>query len=478
MELLKTLNSVNTSEEFIELIEHNCEELIDYFSITNYQELTNSKEEFHRLALKANLLISYDNQSDKISAFILLVLKASIRLCDRLVFQRYYDLLINNNIEKSLLIESSSLYMLNVRNFTDFRNRFEEILIGLEEVYHLESDSKKDSVSAIVNYYSIVVGSFLEFAPEAVKEIKELIMEQYHLKRFAFLDDSIVKEICSIDLVNILSPIEQIQTLLDNYLVSIVSTSYNSSIYILEKGTDYSVNFSERKNLSEIILLNKTFYEPIKSDSVYYSLERGVKILEQELQLFAYVYSFGNMHKAKLLTLINATPKFESSHTIIDWGCGQGLGTLMYLEHKDNCENCILIEPSELALQRASLHIRSWNPSITTINKGFDDLVEDDFKSVKKSSKYVHLMSNILDMDVFSLRRLIENIELNFIGENYFLIASPYIDISKTERIDTFISHFEKSPSFKILEKITEKKGEWRGTNWSRVIRVFKVEIK
>jgi hypothetical protein len=87
-------------------------------------------------------------------------------------------------------------------------------------------------------------------------------------------------------------------------------------------------------------------------------------------------------------------------------------------------------------------------------------------------------MSNILDMDVFSLRRLIENIELNFIGENYFLIASPYIDITKTERIDTFISHFEKSPSFKTFEKITEKKGEWKGTNWSRVIRVFKVELK
>lgn len=477
MELLKTLNSLNSTEDFIEFIEHNCEEFIDYFSITNYLELTNSKVEFHRLALKANLLSNYNNQSDKITAFIFLVLKTSIRLGDRLVFQRFYDLLENNKIEKSLLIESSSLFMLNVRNFIDFKNRFEEILIGLEEVYHLESDSKKDSISAIVNYYSIVVGSFLEFAPDAVKEINELISEQYYIKKFTFLDDPIIKEICNVDLVNIISPIEQIQSLLDNFLVSIVSTSYNSSNYLLEEGTEYSINFSVRKNLSEIISLNKTLYEPIKSNSVYYSLERGVKILEQELQLLAYVYSFGNMHKAKLMTLINATPVFESSHTVIDWGCGQGLGTLMYLENKDNCENCILIEPSELALQRASLHIQSWNPNIITINKGFDDLVSDDFSSIKKSARYVHLMSNILDMDVFSLKKLIENIELHFTGENYFLIASPYIDISRTERIDAFVSHFESSPSFKILEKVTEKKGEWRGTNWSRVIRVFKVDL-
>lgn len=477
MELLKSLNSVNTTEEFIEFIEHNSEGLIDYFSITNYHEITNSKTEFHRLALKANLLNNFDTKSDKVSALILLVVNTSIRFGDRLVFQRYYDVLINNEIEKSLLINTSSLFMLNVRNFNDFRSRFQEILNGLEDVYHLESDSKKDSISALVNYYSIIVGSFLEFASDAVLEIKELIKKEYLSKRFTFLEDNIINDICNVDLSIIANPIEQIQSLLDVFLGSIESTTFNSSIYLQEKDTDYSMHFSERKNLSEILLLNRTFYEPIKSDFVYYSLERGVKILEKELQLFAYVYSFGNMHKAKLKTIINATPDLTSSHTVVDWGCGQGLGTLMYLENKDNCDNCILIEPSELALKRASLHIHKWNSNITTINKGFDDLVECDFKTTKNSSKYVHLMSNILDMDVFSLRRLIGNIELNFKGENYFLIASPYIDISKTERIDTFISHFEKSPSFEILEKITEKKSEWQGTNWSRVIRVFKADI-
>ena len=100
MELLKSLNSINSTVEFIELIEQNSEGLIDYFSITNYNEIINSKTEFHRLALKSNLLNNFNTKSDKVSAFILLVLNTSIRFGDRLVFQRYYDVLINNKIEK------------------------------------------------------------------------------------------------------------------------------------------------------------------------------------------------------------------------------------------------------------------------------------------------------------------------------------------------------------------------------------------
>jgi hypothetical protein len=477
MELLKSINSVNSKEEYVELIECNCEELIDYFSITNYSELTNSKNEFHNIALKASLLNNLNFNSDKLASYVLLVLNTSIRLGDRLVFERYYDVLINNNIEKSLLIKTASLFMMNVRGFDDFRNRFEEILIGLEDVYHNESDSKKDSISALTSYYTIVATFFLEFASQAVLEIKELIFKEFELKKFSFLDEEIVRNICEVEITKVDNPIQEIQSLLDIYLGSSEKYLFNPSKFLTEKETEYSLNFEERKNLTEIIQINKSFYEPIKSDKIYYSLGRGVKILEEELQLFAYVYSFGAMHKEKLKTIIEATPDLNSKHTVIDWGCGQGLGTLMYLEKKDNCENCVLIEPSELALKRASLHIQNWNSNIITINKGFDDLLDADFEIAKKSSKHIHLMSNILDMDVFSLRKLIENIEDNFKGENYFLIGSPYIDISRTERIDTFVSHFEKYLSFDFLKKITEKKGQWIGTNWSRVIRVFKVDI-
>jgi hypothetical protein len=68
-------------------------------------------------------------------------------------------------------------------------------------------------------------------------------------------------------------------------------------------------------------------------------------------------------------------------------------------------------------------------------------------------------MSNVLDMELFSLTNLIKNIQENFNGINYFLISSPYIDVTRTQRLDTFMSHFENSTSFKLFERITEKKG-------------------
>jgi hypothetical protein len=56
MELLKRIYEIQTSDEFVNLIEANSEKISDYFSIVNYSELLKSKAEFHRLAVKVNLL--------------------------------------------------------------------------------------------------------------------------------------------------------------------------------------------------------------------------------------------------------------------------------------------------------------------------------------------------------------------------------------------------------------------------------------
>lgn len=477
MRLLKQINEIQTSDDFFNLIEDNSESISDFFSIINYTELLQSKNEFHKLAIKASLIEAIKVNTNKISSFILLVLNASIRLGDRLVFERYYEILIRKNIEISLLVQSSSLFMLNVRNFHDFKSRFDLLVSNLEQVYHKESDSKKDAISAIVNYYSIIVNSFFEFASEAVLEIRDLIKKEFELKKYSFLDDEIIEQICNIDLFNVPNPTENIQSYLDSYLSRKELIAFNSSHFLLEQNTSYSAHFGQQKTLSEIIILNKAIYEPIKSDRVYHSLDRGIKILNEERQLLAYVCSFGKMHEAKLITSISAVPSVTNPHTLIDWGCGQGLGTLMYFEKRGISNQCVLIEPSEIALKRAALHIKDWNSNILTINKEFDELNSDDFNMVNKKGVFIHLMSNVLDMELFSLSKLIDNIQENFKGLNYFLISSPCIDISRTQRLDTFVSHFEKSNPFKLLKSVTEKKGQWQGTNWSRVIRVFTTVI-
>ena len=111
---------------------------------------------------------------------------------------------------------------------------------------------------------------------------------------------------------------------------------------------------------------------------------------------------------------------------------------------------------------------------INTINKDLDSLVAKDF--LKENKTRIHLFSNILDMDVFSLSKLIELIKNNFPGENYFLCVSPYITDLKTARIDSFVNAFSDNTDFEELYKVNNKNGEWIN-NWTRVVRVFKCVI-
>jgi hypothetical protein len=48
----------------------------------------------------------------------------------------------------------------------------------------------------------------------------------------------------------------------------------------------------------------------------------------------------------------------------------------------------------------------------------------------------IHLFSNILDIDDYSQKHLIQLIESTMSGKNYFVCASPYIDEIKTEKVD------------------------------------------
>jgi hypothetical protein len=72
---------------------------------------------------------------------------------------------------------------------------------------------------------------------------------------------------------------------------------------------------------------------------------------------------------------------------------------------------------------------------------------------------------------------LINLIKYNFKGKNIFICVSPFVDTFKTERINGFIKSFNNNSDFKLISNISERKGDWAGTNWSRVIRVFKCQI-
>jgi hypothetical protein len=146
----------------------------------------------------------------------------------------------------------------------------------------------------------------------------------------------------------------------------------------------------------------------------------------------------------------------------------QRLASMTYFDFLNNSgieqeiKDISLIEPSEIALRRAALHISKFNESavIQTINKDLDSLVNGDFSNNKTVCK-LHLLSNILDINLFSLTDLLQLIDSNFSGENYFICVSPYVNDMRTSRLDAFVNHFSKKNNFKKIKSIDNKRGEW-----------------
>ena len=63
--------------------------------------------------------------------------------------------------------------------------------------------------------------------------------------------------------------------------------------------------------------------------------QRGTAIYDEEVQLDAYLASYTDWHKGKLQKAFSKLPKEKpaSEINLIDWGCGQGMASLFFLEY-------------------------------------------------------------------------------------------------------------------------------------------------
>ena len=128
-------------------------------------------------------------------------------------------------------------------------------------------------------------------------------------------------------------------------------------------------------------------------DRLWSELSRGVALLNTHEHLCQYLWSFGNMHQAKLIDAFQQLPLkiFKNGFEIIDWGCGQGLGTINLFDFianngiANNVKKVTLIEPSKEALDRAFKHTNCYlknQNNITTINDFFENITENQLESV------------------------------------------------------------------------------------------------
>ncbi|MFT4929602.1 MAG: hypothetical protein ACI8WB_005737, partial [Phenylobacterium sp.] len=277
---------------------------------------------------------------------------------------------------------------------------------------------------------------------------------------------------------------QQIQTILDRLLSRKIIHKLQG--FIIEGDTGYSQqlkNVTASFDAIRSIAVNEC--QPINNNSIFYSLNRGVAILESEPQLYSYLYSYGKMHYHKIYDALSIIPNdvFSKRALVYDWGCGQGIASLALLDYMNaisierQINRVTLIEPSEIALRRAALHIKKLDgvTALATVHKDMDSLMGKDLINRHDEVKF-HLFSNIIDVDYFSLTQLIDLIKDTFSGVNYFICASPYIDELKLNRIDSFCDAFTDHQDFEMLTRVNNKKGEWL-QSWTRMIRVFKVNL-
>lgn len=185
-------------------------------------------------------------------------------------------------------------------------------------------------------------------------------------------------------------------------------------------------------------------------NSLFDSLGRGVNLLDTHEQMCQYLYSYGNMHEAKIQGALNHLEinAYQNKNIqIIDWGCGQGLATICFIDFlkanniKTDISRVILIEPSGIALERAELHVGAYldNAKIFALNKYANEIITEDI--VSDVDVTIHFFSNILDIDSVNVKQLAQTIADAICGEHYFICVGPMN--ANNQRIEAFFNWFQ-----------------------------------
>lgn len=256
---------------------------------------------------------------------------------------------------------------------------------------------------------------------------------------------------------------------------------------LIEQKTSYAykLKYLENPTFDKVRGFAKSFIDDLPKelvDELYSQLERGVVQIDSEPQMLVYLYSFGNMHQAKLNKAFENIPEIlfdQPEINIIDYGCGQAIGTMCYVDFirqkgvSQKVKRVTLIEPSEICLKRAALHVSAFCPDaeIVTINKTFDDLDAADIVC-EEEIPTLHILSNVLDLD-FDLERFAELINDYLKGYNQFVCVGPYFGFSdKDKRMENLYLLLDGDENFcKIYDKYELNPNR----PWTAQIRCFSI---
>lgn len=410
----RLFNASNSVEDLTAFIQKNSIELYDFFISQKNSSILIHRQEIEGFILPKYSIYRHLNFTDsKNQSFLFCLLDVSERFGLSFEFQQIYNLAIQNDIPLNSRLNASSKFLVGINSIDDYVNRISGIIADLSYSYLKEEDNEQKAIATLIRFYSEVFNNFPHNIGRVI-EFKNKLLELLQREEYNFLFTPSVDEVLSYSLDNVEELYQAVQTKLDEILERASQyLAFNIEPYLIETNTHYAellagicAKFIEIRNLCAEL------YAVVASNEIFWSLQRGVKVLTEQNQLLAYLYSYGKMHHAKMMSAINQIQKYDLRGVleVYDWGCGQGLASICFLEHLNeqkinySINKITLIEPSEIAIKRASLHLRKFtaDTQIITINKDLDSLENSDFDSNRLVTK-IHLFSNILDIDLFSM---------------------------------------------------------------------------
>nr|WP_320037767.1 hypothetical protein [uncultured Bacteroides sp.] len=484
-------------DDLLNFLQENADFLFELSDAT-YEQLKEEKDDLEKFILLCPDKIQSLDFSDSINRAFLFFL---FDLCERLqlssCLEQIYVLLLKNSVYIGCRLQAAVLFNIQISENGSYLSVFDEVCKLLENALANEEDDDRKMLATFSNYYLTVLNRNNIWIVKLKSKIR-LAKDTY-----PFLSSDFVIKLLSFDTSKIEECISNIQSLKDSLFgrrrIEIAKAVGN----LLIEDSDYANSIKQIEDLSFSKL------RKVALDLSLGSIQldgRGVKPLTTDNEMLVYLRNYGNMHYAKMMSAIELLPLKELGENveIIDWGCGQALAAMIFFEYCNDKKLNIrpkvtLIEPSELAIRRALLHVKMFSPEaiVKTVCKYMDDLVVDDVLTDSNCVK-IHLFSNILDVESYSITKLESLITNTQKGQNYFLCASPYINDFKTNRIDSFKRYFEVDGTFCLYGELENGKldddywlcnEQFKGlicnihTNygcykkWTRVIRTFSVQL-
>ena len=191
-------------------------------------------------------------------------------------------------------------------------------------------------------------------------------------------------------------------------------------------------------------------------------LNHGLDLLRSDEGLDCYIGAYGEMHQSKCRAALQNMPfppKENSgslSLEIVDWGCGQGIGSVCVIDFLKErnltqwLKKVTLIEPSEASLNRAVANVTGATNNrvrIIPINEYLPSVTDgNEISSVTYEQNFViHIFSNILDVTNIDLGKLAKCMAIP--GHTHYILCMGPLN-ANAFRIDRFSEIFQASDYF------------------------------